>query len=58
MKIPYVLTDEAAEYLGVTREKIYEYLNKGKLTKYKPVRKIYIKVSELKKLKKISASQK
>ena len=51
MKKPFVTTKEAAAYLGVTRETIYNYLQKGKITKYQPVKKIYIKMAELKRLK-------
>ena len=51
MEKPFVTTKEAAEYLGVTRETIYKYLKTGRITKYKPVKKIYIKKEELMKLK-------
>ena len=51
MEKTYITTDEAAEYLNVTRETLYKILNKGLLTKYRPVRRIYIKKEELIKLK-------
>jgi len=43
----YLTVDKAADYLGVSRRTMYEYLKRGLFSKHKPVRRIYISKEEI-----------
>ena len=47
MNTEYLTVEKAAEYLGVSRRTMYNYLKKGLFKKHKPLRRVYISLDEI-----------